>query len=114
MQYSGKMRSVFISGMRWTSMAKRNPWAAVIGTTVLAGGALLGRKLKNKDKNKDKKNETAPVADTEVIADATVQTPETYAERRCPSCGNIDTSGASNCPLCFANMDPNAEFVEDF
>jgi len=91
-------------------MAKNSLGGLAIAAGALAVGALFGRKKK---KEAEKKREEAEQRAAELSAEMSVMSspmepdrafiPQN-TERKCPSCGNVDTTGASSCPICFANM----------
>ena len=73
------------------------------------GAAIVGNALLKAKKNRDQKKAAtapAPVKDADVISEKKPQTP-VAATRKCPSCGNADSSGSDRCLLCYASMDPN-------
>jgi len=88
-------------------MARNSLGGLAVAAGAIAVGALFGRKKK---KEAEKKRDEAERRVTELSAETSMDPiePETFVqqntERKCPSCGNTDTTGASSCPICFADM----------
>jgi len=84
-------------------MEKRSLFGAVIGASI-ATSVIRGMKRK--------KVKEAPRTDPGKLQDAEVISPTNNVhetvQRKCPACGNVDTSGSDQCPVCYANLNPNA------
>ena len=88
-------------------MAKGNGAGLAVVVGAVAVGALFNRKKKNKEekrRQKDAEQRSAELSSSAITEEAVNAAPSAVS-RKCPSCGNIDTSGAANCPICFASMD---------
>jgi len=105
-----RTEGVFKSLMRCRGMAKNGLGNLAVAAGALAVGALFSRKRK---KEANKKKEEAEKHAAEVSAEVSLQPSpmehehafvQQNTERKCPSCGYIDMTGASSCPLCFASM----------
>ena len=93
-------------------MAKNNGAGLAIAVGAIAVGALFNRKKKKEaEKKVQEANQRAKELSVE-LADAESSEAQTFSssseERKCPSCGNIDTTGALSCPICFASMSGSA------
>jgi len=75
----------------------------LIGVTILAGGAILSsRKRKKQDAERAKQTKT--IASSPLREEHAPNKLE-GVERRCKSCGSVDTTGARVCPVCFSNFE---------
>lgn len=98
-------------------MAKKNTLAglAVSGGIAVAGTLFNRKKKKDAQKAAEEAKNTSGSSDLSQGTDMGMQHPGQDAqpskvqERTCPSCGNKDSSGSKNCPVCFGPMDPDAE-----
>ena len=86
-------------------MARRSSAGLTVAVGAIAVGALLNRKKKKEAKEKQKAAEqrSAEFSSPAVTEEAVNAAPPAVS-RKCPSCGNVDTSGAVSCPVCFADM----------
>jgi len=89
-------------------MGNKGLFGAVISATIAAG---VVRGIKRKKVKEEAGTNAGKLPDAEVIS-STSDVHETV-RRTCPACGNVDTSGADRCPLCYTNLNPNAP-PEDF
>ena len=92
-----------------------------LGLAGAAGAVAVGALLNNKKKKKAKEKQTEAERRAEEYSSDPILTGEPVAakpadSRACPSCGNVDTTGAVSCPICFANMDgkPNTSGFEEY
>ena len=100
-------------------MARNSLGGLAVAAGAIAVGALFGRKKK---KEAEKKQAEAEQRATELSAEISMDPvePETFVqqntERKCPSCGYADTTGASSCPMCFASMsgEPKTTGFEEY
>ena len=75
----------------------------LIGVTILAGGAILSSR-KRKKQEAERKETTKKIA-TSPVREEFAPNKSVGVERKCKSCGSIDTTGAGVCPVCFSNFE---------
>ena len=84
----------------------------------IAVGALFGRKKKKEAEKRQAEAEQRAAQFAETSMEPIE--PETFVqqntERKCPSCGYTDATGASSCPMCFASMsgEPKTTGFEEY
>jgi hypothetical protein len=91
-------------------MAKKNTAGLAVAVGLLGATTLfnLRKKKEQKAQQRSAKEHADKMAEEAKRQSEPVEIEQPYTqtnmERKCPSCGYIDNTGASSCPLCFANM----------
>ena len=81
----------------------RGSIGGLIGVGILAGGAVLSSR-KRKKQEAERKESTKTIA-ASPIREEFAPNKNAGVERKCKSCGSVDTTGASVCPVCFSNFE---------